>query len=111
MVGAVLLGVGIASANENDGTPMTSGVILEEMPVRERTTYVMGVIDAMAYARFRKDTEASGENEMSGMACIRNWFHDDIVSRMGRIDAAFRKYEDLPPSMVLAAMVEKECGR
>ena len=110
-VGALLLTASVALANDNNGTPMTAGVVLKEMPVRERTTYVMGAIDALAYARFRKDTEASGENDMSGMTCIRDWFHSDIVARMGRVDAAFQKYQDLPPSMVLTAMIEKECGR
>ena len=109
VAGAVLLGASAAFANDN-GTPMTAGVVVDEMPIRERTSYVMGIIDALAYARFAKDTAQAGENDQSGMQCVYNWFHDDGVQSMTRVDAAFREYRDYPPSMVVAAMVKKACG-
>lgn len=110
VAGAVLLGASSAFANDNKGTPMTAGVIVREMPARERASYVMGMIDAMAYARFVKDTKARGEKDQTGMICIYDWLQDDMVHRMGQIDAAFRKYGNYPPSMVVTAMVKKACG-
>ena len=110
-VGGALLGsMASAYASGDNGLRMTAGVILNEMSVRERTSYVMGIVDAMAYARFVKDTERAGENDPSGMECIYGWFHDDGVGRMRQVDAAFGKYGDHLPSMVIAALVQRECG-
>jgi len=110
VAGAVLLGASSAFANDNKGTAMTAGVIVKKMPARERASYVMGMIDAMAYARFVKDTKAKGEKDQAGMACIYDWFHKDGVERMVQIDTAFRKYASYPSSMVVTAMVKKACG-
>ena len=53
---------------------MTAGFIMENMEPKERYAYVSGIVTGMAYARFRKDTIASGSRDESGMICIHNWF-------------------------------------
>lgn len=98
--------VGPASAD----TAMTAGVVMDEMPVRERTSYIMGIVEGMAYARFRHDTLASGSRDETGMNCIYNWFYEDSMGALDAIEAAFRKYEDHFPSVLLAAMIKQECG-
>ena len=103
-------GLSALAANDNEGTPMTAGVVVEKMSARERATYVMGIVDALAYARFVKDTAATGESDQAGMRCIYDWLESDMVSRLLQVDEAFRKYGNYPPSMVVTAMVKKECG-
>lgn len=89
---------------------MTAGVIMKEMPVRERTSYIQGMVDGMAYARFRKDTLATGSKDETGMACVHDWFHKDSLARLMRIEATFEKYPNELPSVLLTLMIKKECG-
>lgn len=99
--------VGVSGAHSTD---MTAGVILDKMPVRERTAYFMGIVEGLAYARFRKDTVALGSKDEAGMKCIYDWFYEDSVAAYDRIEAVFRKYPEHFPSTLLAAMIKQECG-
>lgn len=89
---------------------MTAGLILEKMPAGERAAYILGIIEGLAYARFRKDTTAKGAKDSSGSQCIYEWFYKDSTKAFDRIDAAFRKYPEHYPSTLLAVMIKKECG-
>lgn len=90
-------------------TPMTAGVVLEKMPSNELVVFVAGIVEGLAYARFRQDTKVAGKNDERGMNCIRNWYHgsDQIILK---IQSTFKKYDKYPPWVVVAAMVKKECG-
>lgn len=89
---------------------MTAGAVLKDMPVPERTAYITGVVDGLAYSRFRKDTLASGSKDERGMNCILGWFHKDSLATLLRIEATFKKYADEYPPILLALMVKKECS-
>lgn len=89
---------------------MTAGVVLERMPSKELLVYISGIIEGLAYARFRKDTIAAGENDETGMNCIYDWFYGDDMASFGTIEAAFRRYADHYPSVLLGAMIKQECG-
>jgi len=102
---AAVTGISLAHAQE-----MTAGLIMKEMPARERATYVMGIIEGLAYARFRKDTLASGAKNATGAACIYDWLYKDSTAAFDRIEAAFNKYPDQYPSTLLAVMLKKDCG-
>jgi hypothetical protein len=102
---AAVVGVHPAQAQE-----MTAGLILTEMPTRERGAYVLGIVEGLAYARFRKDTIASGASDATGAKCIYDWFYKDTIASYDRIEAAFRKYPDQFPSTLLAVLIKKECG-
>ncbi|MBX3568393.1 MAG: hypothetical protein KF914_10065 [Rhizobiaceae bacterium] len=91
-------------------TDMTAGIIMKEMPPGERSAYVMGIVEGFAYARFRKDTQAAGNKDVTGMRCIYDWLWKDTKAAFARIDAAFTKYPDHFPSTLLATMLKKECG-
>lgn len=104
-----LLSLGIA-APANADTAMTAGVVMKEMPVRERSAYVMGIVEGLAYARFRQDTVAAGSKTETGSACIYDWFYKDASASFDRIEAAFKKYPEHFPSTLLVAMIKKECG-
>lgn len=87
----------------------TAGVIVKEMPSKEFVTFVTGMVEGMAYARFRKDTLAAGQKVETGSQCIRNWYHRDTGIIL-KIEDAFRKYADYAPWVVLGVMVKNECG-
>ena len=100
----------VAGVHPSRATDMTAGLIMKEMPTRERAAYVMGIVEGLAYARFRKDTIATGANDNTGMQCIYNWFYKDTSTSFDRIEAAFKKYPEHFPSTLLATMIKKECG-
>ena len=110
LAGAMLLGAQAAHANDNPGTAMTAGVIMEKMPEDSRYYFISGIIEGLAYARFLKDTNAAGSNAQSGMNCIYDWFYADAPNQMLSIEAAFSKYKDHFPSVVLTAMIKRKCG-
>ncbi len=77
---------------------------MEKMDAKERTAFLAGVIEGLAYARYTKD----GKNT-DGMKCIYSWFYEKEGTG-AKIYAAFDRFHDYQPGAVLAAMVEKECG-
>ena len=89
---------------------MTAGGVMEKMPVRERTAYVMGIVEGLAQARFRKDTALTGTADQAGMNCIYNWFYADSMKRLDAVEAAFTKYQDQYPSTLLYVLIKRECG-
>lgn len=106
LAGVLLFGAQTANAD----TAMTAGTVIDEMPVRERTSYIMGIVEGLAYARFQRDTQGSGEANHEGMNCIYNWFYADSMSRLDTIEATFSAYADQFPAVILSAMVKRECG-
>lgn len=88
---------------------MTGRVMLDRMPSREFEAFVTGMVEGMAYARFRKDTLAAGRRVEDGMNCIRNWYHGDARTFI-RIVEAFRQHSQHTAWVVLGAIVKQECG-
>lgn len=108
---ALLLGASQAQANDNeDGTAMTAGVIMEKMKPSERFIYVSGVVEGLAYGRFLRDTEKAGQKQQAGMDCIFAWFFENGAEPMDQIEASFQKYESHFPSVVLTALISRKCG-
>lgn len=96
-------------ANDNPGTPMTAGAVVEKLSADEFFLYVSGMIEGLAYARFLKDSAAAGEKSQDGMVCMQDWYLK-TPANIVKADATFRKYADYPPAVVIAAMIKKECG-
>ncbi|MVA97968.1 hypothetical protein GN330_12005 [Nitratireductor sp. CAU 1489] len=89
---------------------MTAGVVMEKMKPKELYSYVYGIVEGMAYARFRKDTVAAGAKTETGMTCIYNWFFSGNGKSYADITAAFRKYPEHGPPVIVAALIKKKCG-
>jgi len=90
-------------------TPLTAATVLKEMPPNEFAVYIAGIVEGLAYARFRKDSAAAGQKDEAGMTCIRRWYFDDPQIAL-TIGNAFRKYGEHYPWVVVAALVKQECG-
>lgn len=90
---------------------MTAEVIMTKMTEKERYTYVAGVVEGLAYARYRSDNrDVSGENKnATGMACVYDWFYKKEAS-WTHITQAFTKFGSHYPGAVVAALIRKECG-
>lgn len=88
---------------------MTGKVMLERMPSKEFEAFVTGMVEGMAYARFRKDTLATGKRSQDGMNCILSWYHDNPKNFLVVIDA-IRQHEQHTAWVVLGSLLKKECG-
>lgn len=106
---AMPMGAQTAVANDKNNAAMTAGTLVDSMKPSERYTYVAGIIDGLAYARFRNDTAAKGSRFEDGMKCIYDWFFNDDQS-FDTIDAAFKKYPQHLPSTLVAVLTKKACG-
>ena len=109
VAGALLLGATNAVANDN-GSPMTAGLIMEKMPQAERFAYVAGIVEGFAHARFLGDTRERGEKTQTGMNCIYGWFYGTKGETYLEVEAAFTKYPEHYPATLIAAMLKKRCG-
>lgn len=98
-----------AAANDDTGEYVTAAKVLDELPNGEFVWFVGGIVEGLAYARFRKDTIAAGQRDTSGSDCIREWYHSDNQIIL-KIISTFRKYGEHTPWVVIAAMVKQECG-
>jgi hypothetical protein len=98
-----------AHANDNKGQMVTGKLMLDELSEPEYVMFVTGMVEGMAYARFRKDTLEAGEKRQDGMNCIRHWFHSKPESIL-EISDAFERHPEHTPWVVLGVMLKKECG-
>lgn len=87
-----------------DATDFTAGVVMEKMTSEQRSAYLAGVVEGLAYARYAKDGK-----QTDGMKCIYDWFYEK-EDTLQKIHAAFDRFKDYLPGAVIAAMVAKECG-
>ncbi|MEO1193319.1 MAG: hypothetical protein AAFY02_16270 [Pseudomonadota bacterium] len=103
---AVMLGATSAQADE-----MSAGSVLERMSFEDRFVFMAGIIEGLAYARYKSDG-----NQTDGMGCIYDWFYgqDDTSERAKasfQIEEAFARYPDHTPGAVVGALVTMRCGR
>ncbi|MCM2397751.1 hypothetical protein NBH19_16895 [Rhizobium sp. S95] len=82
----------------------TTEKVLKEMGTEERASYLAGVVEGLAYARYAKDGKKT-----EGMTCIYDWFYK-TEGTPNAILTAFQRFTEYTPGAVMAAMIEKECG-
>lgn len=83
---------------------MTAGVILEKMPPAERYTFVAGIVEGLAHARFVRDNK-----ETEARSCTCGWFYEDKAT-IRKIEEAFQRYPGALPGAVVGALVSVTCG-
>ena len=108
-LGAALSALSVSQAAYAEEEYVTAGKVLEELESNEFVWFIGGIVEGLAYARFRKDTIEAGERVVTGSDCIRDWFHgnNEIILT---ITSTFKEYSDYTPWVVVAAMVKQECG-
>ncbi|MFG1342498.1 hypothetical protein [Xanthobacter autotrophicus] len=77
---------------------------MKELGATERYSYIAGVVEGLAVARYLKDSK-----KPAGMNCIYDWFYDDKKT-IDAIYVAFGQYPDFPPGAVIAALAKQKCG-
>ncbi|GAB5470459.1 MAG: hypothetical protein Kilf2KO_34890 [Rhodospirillales bacterium] len=103
---AVMLGITPAHADD-----ITAGSVLERMNADERFFFMAGIVEGLAYARYKADG-----NQTEGMGCIYDWFYrqgtfkDAPMARL-QIEEAFARYPNHTPGAVVGALTILRCGQ
>ncbi|MEM8625379.1 MAG: hypothetical protein AAGG47_17905 [Pseudomonadota bacterium] len=101
---AVAIANGLATLlSAEDETVLTAGVVLERMDARERYTFIAGITEGLAAARYAAERPAT-----DGRACIYQWFYGEEET-MGRIVHAFEHFADRLPGEIVLAMIQRRC--
>lgn len=77
---------------------------MKDMNAGEKLSYVAGVVEGLAMARYMKDGK-----KPEGMNCIYGWFYDDKQT-VDNIYAAFEKYPTYTPGTIIDVLVKQKCG-
>lgn len=93
----------IASASAHGQTELTAGVVMEEMEAAERYTYIAGIIEGLAYARYVRDGQ-----DAAGMECIYGWFYDQDGA-VEQIYVAFQEFPEYLPGAVTSVLLNRVC--
>lgn len=99
---ASLDAVTLSSAHASND--FTARKVVKEMAPKEQYSYIAGVVEGLAVARYLKDGKAP-----AGMNCIYGWFYDDKKA-IDAIYVAFGQFADYPPGAVIAALAKQKCG-
>ncbi len=87
-----------------EAADFTAGVVVTKMAEADRYPFMSGIIEGLAYARYKKDGDRT-----EGMKCIYDWFYEN-KNRPQEILDTFGRFSDYMAGAVMAAMIEKECG-
>lgn len=91
------------SAVSAQAESFTAGTVMQKMEERERYAFVAGVVEGLAFARYKADGDSP-----AGMSCIYTWFyHED--GAVETVYAAFRKFPDNTPVGVVSALIRRRC--
>lgn len=94
-----------ASAEE-----FNAGAVINKMSDIERHAYMAGIVEGLAYSRFRHDNKNSpGSKNAAGMNCIYDWWYRREGTRM-KVLKAFVAFPDQYPGPIVASLARKECG-
>jgi hypothetical protein len=95
----------VVLGSTNVAHAQTAGDVLDKMPAEQQASYVAGVIEGLAYARFLRD-----KPDETGMQCIYDWYYGSGAEKWGEIEQWFRRHADKPVGPLVHVLTERECG-
>ena len=99
------MGAPLIAANDVQAQNLNAGFVLEQMNVDQRVSYISGVVEGLAYARFLKDRP-----DEEGMSCIYNWYKDGDIEQWRQIQSWFERHQEQTVGVLLYVLIKRECG-
>lgn len=95
------------NSNAAHATDLTAGVVMDKMTDDQAASYVSGVIEGLAYARYVKDNPSE-----TGMQCIYDWYYkqDNAQLWLDTLFPTFKKHSDKPVGVILYVLTKRKCG-
>lgn len=80
--------------------------VLNKMEPGETTSYLAGVVEGLAFARWLKDRP-----DQTGSKCIYDWYYEtDTETRFNRVRAWLKRHPDKGVGALMYVLIKKECG-
>jgi len=102
---AIMLVAAAFLSSGKEAAALTADDVLNKMGADERFSYVSGVIDGLAYARWLSDRP-----DDTGMQCIYSWYYNGEAAKHQLIDTWFERHLDMPVDALLYVLIKRECG-
>lgn len=102
---AILVAIMINGIQVEQAAAFTANEVVNQMTAKERSTYLAGIVDGLAQARFVKD-----KPDQTGVKCIYNWYYQGGEKNESRITQWFTKHHEKPANALLYVLIKKECG-
>lgn len=77
---------------------------MQRMDGAERFTFVAGIIEGLAMARYARDNQ-----QPAGMRCIYDFLYQNREAALRQIYAGFERYPTYPPGTVVHVLVSQRC--
>lgn len=104
-ISAIMLVAAAFLSSGKEAAALTADYVQNEMPSDQRSGYLSGMVDGLAYARWLSDRP----NE-TGMQCIYSWFYDGGIERQRQINEWFERHSDKPVDALLYVLMKRDCG-
>lgn len=102
---AGLAGIALVRADE-----LNAHAVINKMSDAERHAYMAGVIEGLAYSRYRHDNRTpAATKDTKGMSCIYHWWYRVEGTRL-KVLKAFAAFPNSLPGPIVASLARKECG-
>ena len=93
-------------ALSKDAAALTADDVLNKMPTERGTSYLDGIVEGLATARWIKD-----KPDGTGVSCIYDWyFQQPKKPVVDRIYELFGKYPDQQAGALMYVLLKEECG-
>ncbi|OXT01965.1 hypothetical protein B7H23_03235 [Notoacmeibacter marinus] len=100
------LGLALSLLAGTQANAQSAGDVLDKMTPEQSTSYINGVVEGLAYARWLQD-----KPDRTGMACIYDWnYGDDAKANSRRLIAWLERHPDKPVGALVHTLIKKDCG-
>ena len=91
-------------------TDFNAGTVMEKMDPHEQASYIQGVVEGLAYARYQRDNQhiEGDAKTMTGMKCVYAWFYEK-PNTLKIVFAAFDKFPSYPPAAIISSLIKQNC--
>ena len=100
---AILLIMGMAHTNSSFA--FTADEVVNKMSERDRSTYLAGMVDGLAQARWIAD-----KPKADGVRCILDWYYQGGDAVQANIKQWFSRHLKTEANGLLYVLIKKECG-
>ena len=83
----------------------TAGDVMTKMSVEQRLSYIAGVLEGLAFARWIKD-----KPDKAGMKCIYDWYYRDAKKVHTGVTAWLSRHPDKLVGGLMYVLIKRECG-
>lgn len=103
---SVIFGLGLLTASSAQASDFNADAVLNNLNEEQRSSYMMGLVDGLAYARWLKDKPSE-----VGMRCIYDWYYQNNAALWkSTLLPAFETHGDKPVTAILFVLSKRKCG-